>query len=74
MGGACDTPQMKAMVLSYPSQMVSRLGLQLRVTTFSIKLSWYLKRRMSHFLMPLEMDYERATLNSKQQAQSHILW
>ena len=37
-GGAFDTPQMKAMMLSYPSQMVSWLGLQLRVTTFSIKV------------------------------------
>ena len=38
MGGASDTPQLKGVILLYPFQIVSRLDIQLRMTTFSIKL------------------------------------
>ena len=37
-GGASNTPQSKALGLSYPLHVVSRLDIQFRVTTFSIKL------------------------------------
>ena len=39
-GGASNTPQLKALGITYLTQVVSRLGLQLQVTTFPIKLCY----------------------------------
>ena len=78
-GGAFDTPQMKAMMLSYPSQMVSWLGLQLRVTTFSIKVcvtnqvGWLLLALKS-FSVWLHKNMQATSCDNAQAMMEIVFW